>query len=154
MHGVNPSSWGETKPPCPPHVFQHRMEKACFPSNQTGTLCHRNGKEVQTEAGVMGELCGGMRVCADLNLTSRWTHHNGFLERRTIPWFSSASVRNGARQRHHIPSDLFPYTAPGGGKKGEGGWGGSKQFLTVREMSQGKEVKDAAQKAQRRGKAC
>lgn len=53
--------------PSPRVSTSHR--KSLFPWQPNWHSLYRNGKEVQTEAGVMGELCGGMRVCVDLNLT-------------------------------------------------------------------------------------
>lgn len=61
-------------------------KKACFPSNQTCSLWHRNGErggggDMQAKR---GELCGCMMVHVDLHLTSRWTCQIGFLERWMI----------------------------------------------------------------------
>lgn len=70
-------AWGESfiagrnKATLPSPRVSTSQRKSLFPWQPNWHSLYRNGKEVQTEAGVTGELCGGMRVRADLNLTSR-----------------------------------------------------------------------------------
>lgn len=81
-------------------------------------LCHRNGKEVQTEGGVMWG--GGCLEAWGSVLTSSWPQGNAALRFFwNSEWFC-VSVRNGTQRGHQIQAELFPQAASSGKKKGGG----------------------------------